>query len=291
MHAAQEHPTNSTTGRKQLEPRWVRSGLRAFDFVAPTLASKLARRLYFKPGRLPLKPEQQSILAEGDRFELDVSGLSVVGHQWGHGPRTAWLVHGWGGHLGQLTPMVKPLLARGFRVLGFDWPGHGESAGDISSLLHALRALKHLERFVGPPTAVVAHSFGAAATVLALGHGLSCERVVFLAPVARLSPFFERFTSALGMGEPQRQRFLTQTEAWLEAPLSDFEPQRFTPKLQVPMLVLHSRDDREVALSEGELMTSTWGANAQLEIQEKLGHRRLLGDPDCVAQMVRFVGA
>lgn len=291
MHPAQERPQNSTTGRKQLAPRWLRSGLQAFDLVAPTLASKWARRLYFKPGRAPFKPEQQAILAKGDRFELDVNGQSVVGHQWGHGPRTAWLVHGWGGHLGQLTPMVQPLLEQGFRVLGFDWPGHGESEGDISSLVHALRALQHLERFVGAPTVIVAHSFGAAATVLALGNGLRCERIVFLAPVARLTPFFERFSSALGMGEPQQQRFLAQSEAWLEAPLRDFEPQRFAPKLQVPVLVLHSRDDREVALSEGELMASSWGANAQLVIKEKLGHRRLLNDPECVAETVRFVSA
>jgi len=108
MHSDSQSPQESTTGRKQLAPQWVRSSLRAFDFVAPALAQKVVQRLYFKPGRLKVTPEQQALLERGDRFELDVGGLAVVGRQWGLGPRSVWLVHGWGGHLGQMTALVEP---------------------------------------------------------------------------------------------------------------------------------------------------------------------------------------
>lgn len=291
MHATPQPVQKSTTGHKQLAPRWVRSGLQAFDFVAPTLAQRVVQRLYFKPGRLRVTPEQRAILERGDRFELDVGGIAVAGRQWGRGPRSVWLVHGWGGHLGQMTALVEPLVAQGFRVIGFDWPGHGASGGDLSSLLHALRALQHLERFVGPPSAVVAHSFGAAATLLAVGSGLACERIVLLAPVARLKPYVERFTLALGMSEARQRAFIERAEAWLEAPFADFEPLRFTPSLSVPVLVLHSRDDREVELSEGELLAATWGAGAQLVVKDGLGHRRLLRDSGCIDAAVQFLGA
>lgn len=286
--ALSAQPEISTTGRTFTAPPWVRSGLRAADWVAPSLTDRLLQRMYFRPSQLKLRPEQREILSRGLRFELDLEGLPVVGWQWGQGARTVWLVHGWGGHLGQLTPFVDPLVALGFRVIGFDWPGHGASGGELSSLLHAQRALMRLEAFLGAPYGVVAHSFGAAATAVAMGHGLTVERLVFHAPVARLAPFIEGFASALQLTPSMQQRFISNAESWLTLPFAEFEPLRFTPELRAPLLVLHSRDDRDVVLREGERLADSWPL-ARLEIKEGLGHRRILQDPTCIARTVEFL--
>ncbi len=289
MEATSPLSQKSTTGRSILAPGWVRSGLRACDWVAPQVAQRVMHRLYFRPGRLRVKPQERAVLAQGARFELEVDGVAVVGRQWGAG-RTVWLVHGWGGHLGQLTPLVEPLVARGFRVIGFDWPGHGDSGGAHSSLAHAHRALGQLERFFGAPYAVVAHSFGAAATTLALGHGLAPERVVYLAPVAQLMPYVDRFVDALGLTPRMREGFLSHSERWLSAPFSAFEPLQFVSSLRTPALLLHSRDDREVSIHEAELLASHWPAS-KLERREGLGHRRILKDEACIAEAVNFLTA
>lgn len=281
-------PQNSTTGRRFRAPRWVRRGLRLVDSVAPALAENVVQRWYFRPGRLAVTPAQRQLLELGHRFELELDGRAVVGRRWGDTGRTVWLVHGWGGHLGQLTPYVEPLVQRGFRVLGFDWPAHGESGGERSSLAHAHRALLQLQRFVGDPHGLIAHSFGAAATTLALGTGLHAQRAVYQAPVARLAPYLEQFASALDLSPDMNQRFISRSEAWLEAPFADFEPLRFAPKIRTPVLLLHSRDDRDVPLAEGELLASHW-PGATLVTTDGLGHRRLLQDPSCVAQTVAFL--
>jgi len=78
-----------------------------------------------------------------------------------------FLMHGWGGHSGQMTPFVDPVVTAGFRVVALDLPGHGESAGSVSSLIHFASALVRAAALFRPVHGLVAHSFGAAASTYA----------------------------------------------------------------------------------------------------------------------------
>lgn len=277
----------STTGRIPRAPLWLRSGLKVTHLVAPPLAARLARQLYFRPARLRARREEQAVLERGTPFTLTAGGASVAARSWGSGP-VAWLVHGWSGQLGQLTPFVDPLLGRGFRVVGFDWPGHGASSGTSSSLVAAWQTFEQLRRVVGGPEVVVAHSFGAAAVTLGLARGLAPRRVAYLSPLARLRPLLAEFSSALDMSEAQAHRFVEGSEQWLESSFESFEPLAFAPALRVPLVIAHSRDDREVRVAEAEALAGAW-PGARLHLLDGLGHRRLLRDPATVALVTEFL--
>lgn len=282
---AQPDAQKSTTGRI-IAPLPIRSAMAALGVVAPPLAARLARTLYFRPNRLSARQAERDVLTRGTRFVVEDDGVQVVGRSWGRGPVIV-LVHGWSGHLGQLTPFVDPLVERGFQVVGFDWPGHGDSHGDVSSLLHAARVLKAMQELFGPFHAVIAHSFGAAATVYATSTGLQVGRLALHAPVARLDRYIDAYSSALGLSAQRRADFISSCEAWLEQPFSSFEPLEAARKVKVPTLVLHSADDREVAIEDGaQLATALEGT---LLTKEGLGHRKLLRDPSCVAETVVFL--
>lgn len=278
-------PTNSTTGRLSV-PFPIRSALAALGLVAPPMHAKVARTLYFRPQRLKARQAEREVLARGTRFFLEDEGEQVIARSWGKGPVVA-LMHGWSGHLGQLTPFVDPLLAAGFQVVGFDWPGHGDSGGAQSSLLHASRVLRALQGLVGPFHGVVAHSFGAAATIHALGQGLDAQRLVFHAPVARLDGYVNEYSSAFGFTPSQRSGFLTACEQWLDAPFSRFEPMAIARELRTQTLVLHSEDDREVALPDVQSLAKVMGA--ELRVKQGLGHRKLLRDAQCLEESVAFL--
>lgn len=258
----------------------------ALGVVAPPLAARLARTLYFRPNRLSARQAEREVLGKGTRFVVEDDGVQVVGRSWGRGPVIA-LVHGWSGHLGQLTPFVEPLVERGYQVVGFDWPGHGDSHGDVSSLLHAARVLKALQQLFGPFHAVIAHSFGAAATVYATSTGLQVGRLALHAPVARLDRYIDAYSSALGLSAQRRADFISSCEAWLKQPFSSFEPLEAARKVKAPTLVLHSADDREVALEDGAQLSGA--LEGTLLTKEGLGHRKLLRDPECVAETVAFL--
>lgn len=277
----------STTGRTAA-PFFLRSTMTAIGLVAPPLAARFARTLYFRPQRLRARPAEREVLSRGTRFTLDDVGTQVTGRSWGTGPVIA-LVHGWSGHLGQMTPLVEPLTSAGFKVVGFDWPGHGDSAGDASSLLHASRVLSSLQQLFGPFHGVVAHSFGAAATIVASTRGLEAGRLVFHAPVARLDGYINQYSTAFGFSSRQRTAFVDACEAWLEAPFAKFEPISLAPKVERPALVIHSDDDREVELADVEVLSRALGA--ELHTKTSLGHRKSLRDADCIRETVEFLTA
>ncbi len=282
---AQPDAQKSTTGRI-VAPLPIRSAMAALGVVAPPLAARLARTLYFRPNRLTARQAERDVLARGTRFVIEDDGVQVVGRSWGRGPVIV-LVHGWSGHLGQLTPFVDSLVERGFQVVGFDWPGHGDSHGDLSSLLHATRVLKALQQLFGPFHAVLAHSFGAAATVYACSTGLQVGRLAFHAPVASLDRYIDAYSSAMRFSAQQRTDFIASCETWLKQPFATFEPLQAATKVKVPTLVLHSADDREVALEDG--MQLAVALNGELRRKEGLGHRKLLREPGCVAETVAFL--
>src|ERR1700730_12698450 len=105
--SASAGPLNSTTDRLRPVPvpAWFRAGFRVAGAVAPGAAARLARKLFFTPPRASMRDEERAMLACGEPFALDVRGQRVAGRAWGEGP-TVLLVHGWGGHAGQMTPLV-----------------------------------------------------------------------------------------------------------------------------------------------------------------------------------------
>lgn len=269
-------------------PPWVRTGMKVASTLAPGTAAKVARKLFFTPPRVPLRDEERAALGRGERFSLVAPGAHrahgagperigrVAGHVWGEGP-TALLVHGWGGHSGQMTPLVDPLMAAGFRVVAIDLPGHGESAGRLSSLVHCAAALAGAAALFGPIRGLVAHSFGAAASTWAMSRGLAVERAVFFAPPARFDSFWLRFRTGVGLSPAVMERMLLEAESWLEVRFDGMAPADLAPRMTAPLLVLHDPQDREMLFEEGAELARRW-PGAALARAEGCGHLRILRD-------------
>lgn len=270
-------------------PPWVRAGFQVTSAVAPGAAARLARRLFFTPPRAPLRAEERAVLAEGDPFALDVSGERVVGWAWGEGPAVL-LVHGWGGHAGQMTPLVAPLLAAGCRAVAIDLPGHGASDGRVSSLVHFARALARAAALWRPVSGLAAHSFGAAASTYAMARGMAVGRAVFFAPPARFDTFWARFRRATGVPDGVWRRMVAGAEEWLDVSFAEIAPIDLAPAMTAPLLILHDAADREVPFAEGAELAARW-PGATFQKTEGLGHLRALRDEGCLGEAVRFLAA
>lgn len=82
----------------------------------PPLASALALRIWGTPPRARIRPAQAELLSQAERLDFDAGGSRIAAYGWGSGPPVL-LVHGWGGHAGQLTPFVPALVAAGYRAV------------------------------------------------------------------------------------------------------------------------------------------------------------------------------
>ncbi len=277
---------NSTNVRMKLMRLAVRTAARTLGTVAPAWAGRWAEERFRTPWRTPPSRTARAVLAQGQQRFLELCGERVAVWSWGEGPRVL-LVHGWSGYGGQLTAFVAPLVAAGFSVVTFDAPGHGLSSGRTSSLPEVARLIQAVGHATGGPHALVAHSFGAAASALAFRNGLAVERAVFVAPAADPRKAVAFFSRELALPERAVARMVERLKERV-GPLEDYVVPGFAPSLKMPLRIFHDEGDEEVRVEAGEAIASAW-PGATLVRTQGLGHHRILYTPAVVADAVRFL--
>ena len=293
----------------------VRSALAVLERLTPAASGWLAERLWF---RLPPRPTAAARAARtpagGEAFEVTWAPSRrppsahgrprasrrhgvVRGRVYGEwGNPTAYLVHGWGGWWQQLSAHVQPLVDRGLCVVAFDAPSHGDSGPGANgsrstTFVEMAQALTAVVAEFGRPTVVVAHSAGGMATLHALGHGVSPDSLVLIAPPRSVEGMLGLFGDALGVGQRTRDVMVRRAErrvglAMTELDLISMAARR--PSLP-HLLVVHDRDDVEAEVAGAVALTDAWH-DARLLLTDGLGHRRVMWDPAVVGRVSGFVG-
>lgn len=110
------------------------------------------------------------------------------------------MVHGWGARATHLGRMIESLTHAGFRMVSFDAPAQGHSSGRTSDIVECAGAVHALARFAGPLHAIVAHSFGVAAALLAMrAWGMPAERLVLASSFVHCKWFTTAFGEYAGL--------------------------------------------------------------------------------------------
>lgn len=276
-------------------PAPMRAAFRLLEESAPRLGAWWAERIWFTLPQANHRYAMSGVGSVGARFTLDLNGHSVAGAAWGDGP-TVYLMHGWAGYSGQMSAFVPPLVARGYRVVTFDAPSHGESGPGrfgprSSSLPEFADTLAAVVRANGPAHAIIAHSMGAAAAAVVLCDGTRSGRLAMLAPMSSPMSYGRQFATALGFGEQIHRRLMARIERRIGAPMHHFDvPELGRAVAMPPTLIVHDRGDSFMPVSNGTAIAAAW-SGSRLHLTSGLGHRRLLRDPDVVAQVVDFVSA
>ncbi|HEX9304652.1 MAG TPA: alpha/beta fold hydrolase [Thermoanaerobaculia bacterium] len=264
-----------------------RALFRGLSPIAPAAAAELAVALFRRPPRHRASENEREALDKGDRTDLSLGGRPLAIWRWGKGPAVL-LVHGWGSRGSRLASFIAPLTEAGFSVVAFDAPGHGASAGRLSSLPQFISAIRAVAREVGGVEAIIAHSMGGAATTLAMGRGLRAGRAVFLAPAADPAGYSERFAATVGLSPDVLARMRRSIERRFDEKWEDFDVLSAARTMTAPLLVFHDRNDADVAWTDGAAIASAW-PGAELVSTTGLGHRRIVHDPEVVLRAVAFV--
>ena len=251
--------------------------------LSPSLAGRVAARLFARPRRHARPARERELIARGTRVPLP-GGLHAT--SWGAGP-TVLLVHGWEGRGAQLGAFVDPLVGAGFRVVALDGPAHGDSPGTTTTGPEFARALVATRDAVGPLAAVVGHSFGGFTSLLAVSRGLETARIVTIGTPASVPEVLRDFLRLIRLPDRALPSMIVALEARVKAPMASFEVEAFAPRIEVPVLVVHDTDDREVPYADGVRLAGVFGA--RLLTTNGLGHRRILYAPEVLAAVVEFI--
>lgn len=251
--------------------------------ISPTLAGRLAAKLFVRPRHHRRPDRERTLIARGTPVPLP-DGLSATA--WGAGP-VVLLVHGWEGRGAQLGAFVDPLVAAGYRVVALDGPAHGDSTGTTVTGPEFARALGTAREAIGPLAAIVAHSFGGFTTLLAASRGLSADRLVVIGAPSSVPEVLREFQELIALPPRAMPAMVRALERMGGEPMEHFDVSTFVGRLDAQLLIVHDTDDLEVPYVNGTRLSDLFGA--PLLTTSGFGHRRILFAPDVVAAVVEFV--
>jgi pimeloyl-ACP methyl ester carboxylesterase len=278
--------------------RVTKAGLRWLSPRAPGVAALCAEQLFLRARRHERPFWEREALVGSRRVGVAYDGTTLPAWIWKPStsstarllepPRTVLLVHGWEGRGSQLGRFVDPLVAQGLRVIAFDAPGHGDARRDRASVVDHARAVAAVAKQLGPIHAVVAHSVGGAASLLATRFGLEAQRYVLIAPPRSPSGFIAGFSKFLGLDPTVRDAMVARVESRYGVRIADLDVEADAKRLLAPLLVVHDRDDTVVDIQTGRTLANVAPLGMFLETSG-LGHNTILRARQVVETVTDFI--
>ena len=254
--------------------------------VAPRTAEQHAALLFCFPRRLP-HHDVPHVPAHALGQGVVVGKKRIAAWTWGEGPRVL-LAHGWEGTGRDMVPIALALAEQGRSVTVFDMPAHGASTGRTTTLPEMADALAAVARTTGTPDAVVGHSLGGAAAVLALRDGLGASTAALIAPAADPRLWVRRLADLLAFSDEQYHGLVNQIERRAGIGIDEIDSATVAHALTARALILHDPTDRQVPFAHGEALARAWRGATLLPLQG-LGHRRVLHDAMAIERVVAHI--
>ena len=275
--------------------------------VSPRLAGRVAFSLFSSTGSPEPRNEKERRLLSQSRpamkqaemLMLPVPAGMVATHRFAPigepSGGSVLVVHGWGSRIDYMQGLIKGLRQTGATVVGLDLPGHGGSTGRRLTVPIALEAIDAAWRQYGPFDAVVGHSFGGFVAAIASAGAYDWlprrmpDRLVLIAAPVAAEHVFSHFSGAMGFTRRVHDALHQEVRRVAGQPIEFFSAGRMlasTP--QLPVLVLHAREDKEVSSRAARLYAEA-GPQVRLEWLNGLGHRRIVNSPDTIDAIRKFL--
>ncbi|KJQ55470.1 alpha/beta fold hydrolase [Microbacterium sp. SA39] len=262
-------------------PALIARSIRATTVVSPAVAGNLAYRAFFSTGpRMPVRDRDDATHDDARHRDLTVRGMKVTGYEWGTGPRTVLLLHGWRGRASQFAPLVRELVFEGFRVVSFDAPAHGASKGRRTDIRDWVSLAEQLQAIHGPFAAIIGHSFGALAALTVARTTVPTPAVVTIAGAAAPAAFLDQFARDFRLDgattEHLRARFRRRLRSD-DAPVEErYDAAQHPLPAETALLVVHDRGDRRMPDADSLRLHAAHGDRSRLLRTEGFGHTRVL---------------
>lgn len=277
------------------------------ELVAPTLAGRIAFELFCRTPDLnrPTDGERRAVeraagfMADARHHRLKTKSGCVAVHEFrpepgGAAPGTVLVIHGWRSRTEYMRSLIEGFRGAGYRVVSLDLPGHGGSLGRRLHLVAALEAVRLAADWFGPFAAIVGHSFGGAIAANAAAGSVSrfapveTDRLVLIAAPSSLQAIFDDFGAMLNVGPRSRKAMADIVRRIAGRPLAEFVGSRLLAGADLPTLVVHAHDDKEVSAGHAKDYLAA-GDHVELHWADGFGHRRILASREVVERAVDFV--
>jgi pimeloyl-ACP methyl ester carboxylesterase len=204
------------------------------------------------------------------------------------------LAHGWGASYGTVLQLAEPLVEAGHDVLLFDVRGHGRNEplpyvtvrhfrDDVMAVVRYAR-----QRFGVRPLALVGHSFGGAAGVLAAAEGADIDALVLIAAPADVVGVTAEYMTDKGL--PGRLLVNVLRPFWwvkVGGTFGPLTPCRRIGEVRVPILILQPEHDLRVGRDHAVRLADA--ADLEYHVIGEREHTDVLAAPETVRLVVDHI--
>jgi pimeloyl-ACP methyl ester carboxylesterase len=273
--------------------------------VFPGLAARAGFELFCRTDN-PRKPNSKQkhailraapLMAQARLHRLKIGRGCVAAHEFrpqGRERGRILVLHGWRSRTDFMAQMIVFLVKEGWRVVGLDLPGHGQSYGRRLTVRLGVEAVAQASEWLGPFNTVIGHSFGGIVAVNAAIGGISgFEPIRFtkLAVISSPNSFPELFSDlgdAFGFDGRARAAMGRVVEKVAGNPVPFYVLANQVKQFKGEVLSIHAPDDKEVAYRDGQAIGEAGGHVRHVAVDGS-GHRRIVNDPRVLKALSQFV--
>jgi len=197
-------------------------------------------------------------------------------------------LHGWQSHSYIWKSYIEGFDQNEYRLIAIDAPAHGASEGRLMNVPIYVELIEHvLLRYEGID-AIVGHSIGGFSALHYYFENplKSNPPLAILAAPGRAEDFFIFFRDLIKMNERTEKAIRVYFKEWTGNEVAYYDTHSYGEHLNGPGLIIHDKQDPEVALHYAERLHESW-TNSSLHVTSGLGHR--LKSEEVVDLTVQFV--
>jgi pimeloyl-ACP methyl ester carboxylesterase len=277
--------------------QYLRTKFKTIGTLSPAVAGRLAFKLFCTPYPKYKKTKAPALFHQATKLSIEVSeGIKIQGYEWNASKpngKTVLICHGYASYFYKFEKYIQPLLKQGFKVLGFDAPGHGKSEGKYINAAVYKDAIEHIIRVCGPIDHFMGHSLGGLTLSLIAETIPNQEqhKFVLIAPATKTTTTLDGFFNMMHLSDTVKAAFYTELGKLTDLPITYFEADRAIAKYKGPILWVHDQGDRVCPYEDLVNFKGQAPENIKFLITNGLGHNKVYKTPEVIDQIVAFLSA
>lgn len=276
--------------------KFIQNYFKAISFLAPNFAAKQGVRVFSKVRLKKIKTKEVELYTLSKILKVPFNGHKdlqcyEMGNPQG---KLVFLIHGWDSNIGSLTLFAKGLIETNkYRVIGFSLPAHGYHDEIRTNMVESGEAFRAVLEFIEPKEAfdVISHSFGSGVTTMGLSNSkFKADKIVFLTAPNQVINIFDEFKEVVKMGDKAYQKMLEIAKNQiLKEPIEDYTIAKKISKVHYnDLLIIHDEFDKILPFKNSEEIIEAHPTTKLYKMQ-KIGHYRMLWNPEVVSKSVQFL--
>jgi pimeloyl-ACP methyl ester carboxylesterase len=253
------------------------------NFVA-TLSKRKAAEKAFELFCTPApnaKKAAPKVFEQAEKLHLKMDNYRLVGYRWNH-PQTkkALILHGFSSNIKKFDHFVMPLIKKGYEVIAFDAPAHGDSSGKTINVLQYKQMIETIYEQYGPIHSFIAHSFGGLALSLfaeKLKYSAH-KKMVLIAPATETSTALQTFCNFFKLSneiQDEMRNYIYEKSGYRA---NDISIRKLAHYIKADVLWIHDEEDDVTPWADAEKVKQDGHPNFQFMLTKGLGHRKIYRD-------------